>query len=74
MRRERVSQRVNGCGIELGAGVALELDQGDRRGARRTIGARAHRVEGVGHVHDARVERDVVAEKPKGYPLPSGRS
>ena len=38
---------------------------GDRR-------ARSSRVERVGHVHDARIERDVVAEETEGIPLAVG--
>src|SRR5262245_42538728 len=61
---QRLGQRVHRRRIELRAGVALQLHQGDGRGSRRTIRTRAgHGVERVGHVHDSRVEWNVVTEQ-----------
>src|SRR5471030_738010 len=62
---QRGHQRADDFGVELGAGAAPQLAQCVAGRTRAAVRAGAgHRVVGVGHVHDARGERDVVAAQP----------
>ena len=70
---QRDAECVDRGGIELRASVALQLHEGNRCRARRTVGAGTrHGVEGVGHVHDPRVERNVVGQQAEGIALAVG--
>ena len=64
-RRHGRGERLHDFGVELRSRAAPELAQRLGAAARRAVGARArHRVEGVGHMDDAREERDFVAAQP----------
>ena len=72
-RRHGRRQRVHDLGIELRSRAPPQLAQRFGRAARGTIGAhRGHGVEGVGDVHDAREERNLVAAQPVRITLAVG--